>query len=996
MMNRDVMGRQMFANGGVARPRITDPYILETLQKLEDAMRQGDAEVAAYMKTQNLRDFREIAAAYPQAAPIINRGIAVLQSQAAPSLRQPMAPEMGKSLSDLMTPAPDGSMDYYATGPFGYEDAPEAQEAPEGFTERDVERFREDYDRYRKNEQGDQMRIPGPPPGVMEEMPEAPPYVPMALGGEPMAAAMEAGAMPAEPMAAMGAPMPADLGPAGAEGIASQMDPNVVAVMQGMSRNFGDPEQAGSLEEMMDMVRGDTASEEERRTELAGVVGPEDAQQTPDSVLALVQPLMLLMQAEGATETDTGGIGPMAQEAMNVPVSGDMAGGIMQMAAAAPAPEGGVPPVNFNRGGEVRRYEDGKVVLPNYSQVVAGKMPTVASPTLKGAVAAPKMTDFAATYKPKRTLEEAYQQRLPLLQQITGGGGKDAAGVQFLADLAKAGADFAQPGKPGQSVLSQLAASIAGSGIAENAAKLAASREATEQALKMRAFEGAEKELDAEEAARRTSELTRNTMFNQGVMALTERRQKVVDMDNAFEQNKALNEQKSALDQLQAQYNAGIGFMSQAQLLQMKDKLDTERLRLNQAFEKNKIELAHQQNIERMGLAQEYDLEKLDTSTAAQVTLQNERIASAEKIAANKLEQDKLTAAARNADAKRKREIEERLAKVKEEELSIKRHAAKLKEISDKAAQYEKPGAYVPALLNQEVEFKEVVPAASDLDAPSEKTVKAPFYKAWSEGRVPPNDPTARQIATMMENASNAETVYGGPDVGFVKKPPVRYSPELNRAIVKRSELPNSDISERVANNALVQLASGDKKALNAILDKMSRTTKSLFDGIAKIDGEPVSVTISKGAKDLVDAMGAAGLIERTFNSASRFVGRDVTSGADRGAYLARRIFVDGLQASLAALPGKENVKIQELLESVIPGDMLANKSPSAFYEKSATYLGSLEAGIDRLEKAASSPTISSEDLEKHLMALNELYSTRNGVVALRKELDLQHNITGR
>lgn len=129
MMNRDVMGRQMFANGGVARPRITDPYILETLQKLEVAMGEGNAAVAAYVQ-ENFRDLQDIAAVHPQVAPIINRGIAILQSQAAPSLRQP-----GKSLSDLMTPAPDGSMDYYATGPFGYEDAPEA---PEGLDRKSV------------------------------------------------------------------------------------------------------------------------------------------------------------------------------------------------------------------------------------------------------------------------------------------------------------------------------------------------------------------------------------------------------------------------------------------------------------------------------------------------------------------------------------------------------------------------------------------------------------------------------------------------------------------------------------------------------------------------------------------------------------------------------------------------------------------------------------------------------------------------------------------
>ena len=108
----------------------------------------------------------------------------------------------------------------------------------------------------------------------------------MQMGGEPMAAAMEQGNMAPAPMAAP--PMPANLGPAEMDGIASQVNPEVLAMLQGAARSFGDPEQAESFEEMMNMVRGVPATEEERRQELAGVVGPSDAQQTPDSVLALV------------------------------------------------------------------------------------------------------------------------------------------------------------------------------------------------------------------------------------------------------------------------------------------------------------------------------------------------------------------------------------------------------------------------------------------------------------------------------------------------------------------------------------------------------------------------------------------------------------------------------------------------------------------------------------------------------------------------------------
>lgn len=180
----------------------------------------------------------------------------------------------------------------------------------------------------------------------------------MQMGGEPMAAAMEQGNMAP-------APMPANLGPAEMDGIASQVNPEVLAMLQGAARSFGDPEQAESFEEMMNMVRGVPATEEERRQELAGVVGPSDAQQTPDSVLALLQPTMLLMGLP-ETEVDTGGIGPMAQTAMDVPVQGDMAEGIMSM--AAPASEGASPPVNFNQGGEVLRFENGGV--PRYQGLV--------------------------------------------------------------------------------------------------------------------------------------------------------------------------------------------------------------------------------------------------------------------------------------------------------------------------------------------------------------------------------------------------------------------------------------------------------------------------------------------------------------------------------------------------------------------------------------------------------------------------------------------------
>jgi hypothetical protein len=898
----------------------------------------------------------------------------------------PVDPPQGGVTQEFIPPGPDGVDPGYGA----QNNAPLSQEDLEMLGRMQRNQALEDQE-----QKSFGMRPPPPPP------PAALPGIPMALGGEPMAAAMDqmgadpmAGMMGGDPMAAMGAPPSADLGPATTEGIASQIDPQIAQIIQGAAQNFGDPETAENAEQMMNMVRGDQATVEERRMELGEMVGPEDAAQTPESVLTLVQPVLMM----ASMDTDTGGIGPMAQEAMNVPVTGEMAGGIMSMAGGPPEPEGGVPPVNFNQGGEVLRFSDGKVVpgiiKPKALNTYSVNQPvTPQKPNFGEAVGQPSVKDYSALYKPTRTLEEAFEARLPLLNKITGSdGGKDAQEMAFYQALAEAGARFAQPGLAGQTMFSQLAASVAP--IAGKVADAAATGQAAQTALKLKAFEGAEKELAAEEATRRSSFLARAGSINAGVEAFQARSQEIVNIKNAFEKETALNQQQSNLADLRSRLDQQRGLMSQSQLQREMAGLNKSQKELDDAFVLNRDEQLYQKKISEMQLTQVYDLEKLDQSSGSQARLQQERITSAEKLANNKLNQDKLIAEAKNADAKAKIAIDERLAKVREEELVIKRHAASLKKISDKAKRYEKPGAFVPALLNEQVTYTETVDAVSDLDEPSVRTDKAPFYKLWSTGRVSPDNERAREIATMLENASLAEAVYQGPDKGFVKKPAVRFSPELNRSIVARFNLPNSDISERVKNNAQLQLAGGDRDALNKMFVEMGNSTTSMFDGMAKIAREDVGTTISKSASDLKDAFGATGLAERAINAASRFAGMDVSSGADRGAYIARRVFVDGLTASLAALPGKENVKIQELLQSVIPGNLLVANSPTAFYQKATTYLGSLEAGIDRIEQASKVSTISSDDLQKHLLALNELYATRNGVISLMKELDLQNNIT--
>jgi hypothetical protein len=182
---------------------------------------------------------------------------------------------------------------------------------------------------------------------------------------------------PAMPMQG-GAPMPSMPAPDRAQleqmpmdqvmGVAQQsgIDPAQLEQMLGqMAGQLGNLDEAQDYAQVMDAIRGDQAPIEARRQELAGLVGPEDADATPESVLTLVQPVIMMAAVDQ-------GIGGLAAEQMNTPVEGPMAEGIMSMAMPqeAPPPQmpqqgapmpgmGGPAPVNFRYGGPVVAMQEG-------------------------------------------------------------------------------------------------------------------------------------------------------------------------------------------------------------------------------------------------------------------------------------------------------------------------------------------------------------------------------------------------------------------------------------------------------------------------------------------------------------------------------------------------------------------------------------------------------------------------------------------------------------
>ena len=122
---------------------------------------------------------------------------------------------------------------------------------------------------------------------------------------------------------------------------------------------------AQDYESLIDGIRGNELPLDARYQELAGLVGEADAMATPESVLALTQPT-IMMTEQGAMDS---GIGELMQGiAGDVEMSGPMDDGVGSLMAAG---AGNTPPVNFRNGGpvEVRGYAGQE---PDSSEVKPG------------------------------------------------------------------------------------------------------------------------------------------------------------------------------------------------------------------------------------------------------------------------------------------------------------------------------------------------------------------------------------------------------------------------------------------------------------------------------------------------------------------------------------------------------------------------------------------------------------------------------------------------
>jgi hypothetical protein len=431
----------------------------------------------------------------------------------------------------------------------------------------------------------------------------------MAEGGDPMMMPEAAqGIMATAP--AMGAPSPEMLAQEGA----NMMDPNALAGMiEGAEASgFSDPEAAGSFEEMMNSVSGENKSAEERRSDLASIVGPEDAGQTPESVLALVTPVVELALVDQ-------GIGPMAQEQMNTPVEGDMGQGIMTMAANGNMGVGNEPPVNFNLGGEVRRRgdEDPVPVFMNGGPVQ---------------YFAPENTNRVATVEPmmdyQQKVGDTAKALLPTFQAFmptkSAEERKEALQSDILFDIANTALAFAAPmqgEKEGMSAAERLAMAAQQTKLLPTiSARTAASRKeaaAADTAAKTAALQGA---LGLETArlkqvgAERVTSLKEAQENARTLKTLSFKKQEGIS-ERAHK--KALANQKTQLEQY---------------LQSLKGRQDLESIAARATYEDLLQKLKGEQELNQIGVKHENNLEAINTEIIGRKDVANiNNIASMER-----------------------------------------------------------------------------------------------------------------------------------------------------------------------------------------------------------------------------------------------------------------------------------------------------------------------------------------------------------------------------
>ena len=271
-----------------------------------------------------------------------------------------------------------------------------------------------------------------------------------------------------------------------------------------------------SPEILMNNLRGDYRSIDARREELADLVGYNAASETPDAVLAMLQPV-LAKQGIGALPPMNAPMPPeMAAPGgvASLPMDqGPMAAPPMMPPAPAPAPQA---PIGMKKGGIVQFFQDGSgpAGVTSAEDAYAAYPPDVVAEAIR-------RVQQLALQEPERVavpdVGARTRELTPMYAEILGTQDKDAMRSQMLFDIAQTALGFAgNVGPQGQPLTGSFAARLAAaaSGLpAQIGARSAAARAAETQA-RLAALQQAQ----GERASAQETNLQREKDYNELLM----------------------------------------------------------------------------------------------------------------------------------------------------------------------------------------------------------------------------------------------------------------------------------------------------------------------------------------------------------------------------------------------------------------------------------------------------------------------------------------------
>lgn len=273
-----------------------------------------------------------------------------------------------------------------------------------------------------------------------------------------------------------------------------------------------------SPEILMNNLRGDYRSIDARREELADLVGYNAAAETPDAVLAMLQPV-LAKQGIGALPPMNAPMPPeMAAPGgvASLPTDqGPMAAPPMMPPAPAPAPQA---PIGMKKGGIVQFFQDGSgpagVTPPE--DAYAAYPPDVVAEAIRRvqqlAARGPETVDVPDVGARTRELT-------PMYAEILGTQDKDALRSQMLFDIAKTALGFAgNVGPQGQPLTGSFGARLAAAA-SELPAQIGA-RSAAARAAETQARLAALQQAQGERASAQETNLQREKDYNELLMKI--------------------------------------------------------------------------------------------------------------------------------------------------------------------------------------------------------------------------------------------------------------------------------------------------------------------------------------------------------------------------------------------------------------------------------------------------------------------------------------------